>query len=166
MAITAEKQQLISINIGRVRQNFQVTNTETLQLNKLIICEHCRYPSTMTSYCSTITKLSSFTSSIFFLILCILLLTSSLSRISVVQASEDSKGHREPRYYGLSNSGRVYEAVEEGFMVGGPISTLEKRDTQQQQQQVSAAEMQDAAASASIAKRILLRQYQLGNDFR
>ncbi len=61
----------------------------------------------------------------------------------------------------------MYEAVEEGFMVGGPISTLEKRDTQQQQQQqVSAAEMQDAAASASIAKRILLRQYQLGNDFR
>ena len=118
----------------------------------------------MTSYCPTITKLSSFNSSIFFLLFCILLLTSSLSRISVVQASEDSKGHREPRYYGLSNSGRVYEAVEEGFMVGGPISTLEKRDTQQQQQQVSAGEMD--TASASIAKRILLRQYQLGNDFR
>lgn len=123
----------------------------------------------MTSFCSattTTTKLSSFTSSISVLLLCILLLTSSLVQISVVEASDDSKGHREPRYYGLSNSGRVYEAVEEGFMVGGPISTLEKRDTQQQQQQVSAAEMQDAAASASIAKRILLRQYQLGNDFR
>lgn len=82
----------------------------------------------------------------------------------VVQALSfgDNNVHREPRNYGQINTGRVYEAVESSFVIGGPISNLEKRDTHRQRV-VRTAEDE---LTASIIKRILLRKYKLGNDFR
>lgn len=84
----------------------------------------------------------------------------------VVQAASLSHGdnnvHREPRNYGHINTGRVYEAVESSFVIGGPISNLEKRDTHRQRVVRTAEDK----LTASIIKRILLRKYKLGNDFR